>query len=71
MLNIKQEIQILLLRQGLSMRKMVKRMEDANLLKIYSSSLFRMFSDKTIRFELVQEILDYLGYELIIRPKNQ
>ncbi len=71
MLNIKQEIQVALLRKGLSMRKMLKRMTDAGLTKIQNPSLVRMFNDKTIRFELVQEILDYLGYELIIRPKNQ
>ncbi len=71
MLNIKQEIQILLLRSGLSMRKMVKKMSESELTKIQIPSLSRMLSEKTIRFELVQEILDFLGYELIIKPKNK
>lgn len=70
MLDIRQEIQILLLRRGLSMRKMLSRMNKAGLGNIYPSSFSRMLLEKTIRFELVQEILDYLGYELIIRPKN-
>jgi len=71
MLNIKQEIQILLLRKGLSMRKMVKRMDDAGLTKMHSPNLSRMLIDKTIKFELIQEILDYLDYELIIQPKQK
>jgi hypothetical protein len=70
MLDIKQEIQILLLRKGLSMRKMLKRMTDAGLTKLQNPSLSRMLNEKTIRFQLVQEILDYLGYELVIKPKN-
>lgn len=70
MLDIKQEIQILLLRKGLSMRKMLKRMTECGLTKIQNPSLSRMFIEKTIRFELVQEILDYLGYELVIKPKD-
>lgn len=71
MLNIKQEIQILLLRKGLSMRKMIKRMNDAGLVKMHSPNLSRMLIDKTIKFELVQEILDYLGCELIIQTKQE
>jgi hypothetical protein len=70
MLDIKQEIQVLLLRKGLSMRKMIKRMTNDGLTKIQSPSFSRMLIDKTIRFELVQQILDYLGYELIIKPKS-
>lgn len=71
MLDIKQEIQVLLLRKGLSMRKMINKMNDKGLMKIQTSSLSRMLIDKTIKFELIQEILDYLGYELIIRQKNK
>jgi len=71
MLDIKQEIQVLLLRKGLSMRKMIKKMNDAGLMKIQTSSLSRMMIDKTIKFELVQEILDYLDCELVIKPKQK
>lgn len=70
MLNIKQEIQVLLLRSGLSMRKMIKKMNENDLNKIQASSLSRMLKDKTVKFELIQEILDYLGYEFIIKPKK-
>ena len=69
MLNIKEEIQVLLLRNGLSMRKVIKTMNESGQIKIQVSSLSRMLKDKTIKFELIQQILDYLGYELIIRKK--
>lgn len=69
MLDIKEEIQVLLVRSGLSMRKTIKKMHDDGLIKIQTSSLSRMLKEKTIKFELIQQILDYLGYELIIRKK--
>ena len=69
MLNIKEEIQVLIVRSGLSMRKIIKRMNDAGLAKTQASSLSRMLKEKTIKFEMVQQILDYLGYELIIKKK--
>lgn len=71
MLNIKEEIQVLLLRQGLSMRKMLKRMEEAGYKKIEIGSFSTMLSRKTIKFEKVQEILDFLGYELEIKQKKK
>ncbi len=71
MLNIKEEIQILLLKQGLSMRKMIKRMKENNLEVAEIGSLSKMLSNKTIKFEKVQQILDFLGYELEIKPKSK
>lgn len=70
MLDIKEEIQVLLLRNGLSMRKIIKKMNDAGAVKIQASSLSRMLKEKTIKFELIQQILDYLGYELTIKKKS-
>ena len=70
MLDIKQEIQVLLLRQGLSMSKMTRNMKQKGLAKTNVASLSRMLSSKTIKFEAVQQILDYLGYELEIKIKK-
>ncbi|MDD3419908.1 MAG: hypothetical protein PHE78_04835 [Candidatus Gastranaerophilales bacterium] len=70
MLDIKEEIQVLLLRTGLSMRKMIEKMNGVGLTKIQTSSLSRMLKEKTIKFELIQQILDFLGYELIIKKKQ-
>ncbi len=70
MLDIKQEIQVLLLRKGLSMSKMTRNMQKDKLMNINITSLSRMLTSKTIKFETVQMILDFLGYDLKIVPKN-
>lgn len=70
MLNIKQEIQIILLKCGLSMRKLILKMNDAGYKMPASSGLSVLLSKKRIRFETVQEILDFLGYELQIVKKD-
>ncbi len=70
MLNIKQEIQIILLKSGLSMRKLLVKMGDAGYKMPASSGLSVLFSKKRVRFETVQEILDFLGYELTIVKKQ-
>ena len=69
MLNIKEEIQVLLLRKGLSMSKMTRNMKKEGLSNINVASLSRMLSSKTIKFETVQQILNYLGYEFEIKKK--
>lgn len=69
MLDIKEELQVLLLRNGLSMRKLINKMNDNGVSKIQVSSLSRMLKEKTIKFELVQQILDNLGYEIVIKKK--
>lgn len=70
MIDIKQEIQILLLKQGLSMSKMTKFMQNDGILNVNVASLSRMLTTKTIKFETVQQILDYLGYEIEIKSKK-
>ena len=70
MLNIKQEIQILLLRRGLSMRKLLVKMQEAGYDMPASSNFSVMLSKKRIRFETVQEVLNFLGYEFKIVEKT-
>lgn len=70
MIDIKQEIQVLLLRRGLSMSKMTRNMEQDGILNLNIASLSRMLTTKTVKFETVQQILDYLGYEIDIKPKK-
>lgn len=69
MLDIKREIQVLLLRQGLSMSKMTRNMQAKELSNLNIASLSRMLTNKTIKFEMVQNILDFLGYEIEIKKK--
>lgn len=70
MLNIKEEVQICLLRKGLSMRKISRILREKGLNFPQESGLSVMFNKKRIKFDTVQEILDYLGYELVIREKQ-
>ncbi len=72
MLNIKQEIEILLLCSGgLSMRKLLSKMKTNGFDVPKPSTMSVQLNKKRIRFETVQEILDFLGYELIIREKQK
>lgn len=71
MLDIYEEIRILLLRKGLSMRKLALKMLSLGYKVPVAGGLSDSFKNKRVRFQTVQEILDYLGYELIIREKKQ
>ena len=71
MLNIKEEIGICLLKKGLSMRKIIKILKDKGLNIPCSSALSVQLNKKRVRFETVQEILDYLGYQLVIQEKKE
>jgi len=70
MLNIQEEIKIALLRKGLSMRKVSVLLREKGYKFPVSSGLSAQLSKKRIRFEDVQVLLDYLGYELVIREKR-
>ncbi len=70
MLNIYEEVRILLLRKGLSMRKLAKELIDSGYKVPKAGGLSNKFNHGTIRFEEVQQIIDYLGYELVIREKK-
>ena len=69
-MDIKKEIQVLLLWQGMSMSKLTRLMTQNKINNINIASLSRMLTTKTIKFETVQDILDFLGYELVIQKKQ-
>lgn len=69
MLDIKLELEILLLKKGLSMRKIISRLRDKGVDVPKSGSMSYQLKNKRVRFETVQEILDYLGYEIVIKEK--
>lgn len=52
------------------MSKMTRNMNKEGLSNINIASLSRMLTTKTVKFETVQQILDYLGYEIDIKPKS-
>lgn len=70
MVNIKEEVEICLLKRGLSMRKLSILLREKGIEVPVESGLSTQFRKKRIRFETVQDILDFLGYEIIIREKQ-
>lgn len=71
MIDIKQEIQILLLKNCLSMRKMAEILRQKGINVPKASGLSYRFNQKRVLFETVQQILDYLGYEIKIVKKDK
>ena len=70
MIDIKQEIQILLLKNRLSMRKIAEILREKGCDVPKASGLSYRFNQKRVLFQTVQEILDYLGYEIEIKKKQ-
>lgn len=71
MLNIREEIKIRLMRHGVSMNKLISKLLEKGYDIKTPSTISEQFINKRIRFETVQEMLDYLGYELVIREKQK
>jgi hypothetical protein len=70
MLNIYEEVRIILLKKGLSMRKLAEKLITSGYKVPKGGGLSNKFNQGTIRFEEVQQIIDYLGYEFVIREKK-
>lgn len=70
MLNIYEEIRIILLRKGLSMRKLAIKMNEGNCKVPVEGGLSNSFLKENVKFKTVQQILDFLGYELVIKEKK-
>lgn len=71
MINIYEEIKIILLRKGLSLRKLASKMQEQGYDVPVPDAISAPFRRKRVRFEMVQEILDFLGYEIVIREKQK
>ena len=72
MFDIYEEVKILLIRKGLSMRKAALKLRELGYEKIPKAGGFsNKFNKKTVRFDEVQLLLDFLGYEFVIRPKGK
>lgn len=52
------------------MRKIIKILREKGCDVPESSGMSAQLNKKRIRFQTVQEILDYLGYELVIKEKS-
>ena len=67
--DIKELITILLFRKGYSMRRLVKKMNEAGYPEMTVGGFSKMLKAKSIKFTKVQEILDFLGYGLKVVEK--
>lgn len=70
MMDIRQELKILLIREGTSMRKLVHNNRLSGLDIPNESTLSSELINKRVRFSTIQDILSILGYELVIRKKK-
>ncbi len=70
MYNVKDLIRFLLLKNGLSMRKLVQKMNDAGYDEMTIGGFSKMLKTESIKFTKVQEILDFLGYEFKVVRKS-
>lgn len=69
MLNIHDEIRILVYRKGTSLTKMLNEIRNKGIKVPVQNNFAAKCKKGTIKFEEVQQILDYLGYELVIKEK--
>lgn len=53
------------------MRKLSIKMNEENLKVPVEGGLSNSFAKGSIKFRTVQQILDFLGYELVIREKKE
>lgn len=63
-------IKILILKNGLSMRKLVVKMNSAGYEKMTIGGFSKMLKTGSIKFNKVQDILDFLGYEFKVVKKT-
>ncbi len=59
-----------MLKNGLSMRKLVQKMNDAGYDEMTIGGFSKMLKTESIKFTKVQEILDFLGYEFKVVRKS-
>ncbi len=71
MYNVRDLIRILLLKNGVSMRKLVVKMNEAGYEKMTIGGFSKMLKTESIKFNKVQDILEFLGYELKIVKKEK
>ncbi len=69
MLDIREELKVLVVRNGTSIANTLRKMNDIGHKVPAPSNFSNKLRNQTIKFKEVQEILDFLGYELEIKKK--
>ena len=66
-IDIVEEIKVLALRKGLTISKMVKKMNEAGYNIGSRQNLANKFQRNSLRFNEIQDILEFLGYKMEIK----
>lgn len=70
-MNIKQELDILLAKTGIrSMRKLLEQMRNDGYDIVKASTISTQLNNQRIRFQTIQQMINYMGYELVIKEKS-
>jgi len=70
-MDMREELKILLIRRGLTMHKLVQLTRGKGYDIPKESTISASLKNKRIRYQTVADILDYLGYEFVIREKRK
>lgn len=68
-LNITEEIKVLLVRNGLTISKLEKKMNEAGYNVGSRQNLYNKLMRQSLKFNEIQDILDFLGYKIEIKHK--
>lgn len=68
-INISEEIKILAIRNGLTISELVNKLNESGLPVGSRQNLYKKFSRQSLRFNEIQDILDFLGYKIEIKRK--
>ena len=69
MINLREEIRIILMREGKSMAKTLREMKAQGYKVPFPNNMSIRLKNQTIKFKDAQEILDFLGYQINITKK--
>lgn len=69
MLDIHKEFKKIVIDNGTSINKIINKMRASGYKVPRANNLSKSFTSGAIKFQLVQEILDFLGYKITIEKK--
>lgn len=69
MFNLREELKLIIMREGTSMAKTLRNMKAEGYQISQPSNISKNIKRETIQFKHVKELLDYLGYKLTIERK--
>lgn len=68
-IDISEEIKVLAIRNGLTISKLVSHLAEAGYNVGSRQNLYKKFARQSLKFNEIQDILDFLGYKIEIKRK--